>query len=210
VLAVAETEEADFVAFEEFFDDNLLLSRAKECAGEKPFCSLGGDGSRRTDDDTLAGGEAIGFDDDGRMEDFEGLDDLACGSADGVFGSGDAVALEEALGESFAGFKHGGGTRGTEDAKAALLELIDDTERKREFGTNDSEVRTLGFREADHGVEVFEIERNAAGDLSHAAVAWGANDLRNARAARDGPGESVFATAGAEDQYFHRAEPFVM
>ena len=76
--------------------------------------------ARRADDDALARGQPVGLDHDGRMKDLDGLFDFGRGGADGVVGRGNVVALQETLGEAFAGFEHGGGARGTKDAQAAL------------------------------------------------------------------------------------------
>ncbi len=203
VLAVTEAEEADLVALEEFLDDDLLLGRTEQRAGEETLRGLGCRGARIADDNAFARREAVSFDHDGRMKDFDGLFDFCRRCADGVVGRGNVVALQEALGESLAGFEHGGGARGAEDAQAALLKLVDDAERKRQLGADDGEVGLLGLGEANHGGEVLEVDGNAAGNLGHAAVAGRADDFRDARAALDRPGQSMFAAAGTKDQDFH-------
>ncbi len=76
VLAVAEAEEADLVAFEEFFDDDLLLGLAQQRAGEKALRGFGGGMARGADDDAFACEQAVGLDDDGRMKDLDGLLDF--------------------------------------------------------------------------------------------------------------------------------------
>ena len=119
------------------------------------------------------------------------------------------MALQETLGEALARFEHGRGARGTKDAQAALAERVDDAEGERQLGTDDGEVGLLGFGQADHGVEVFEIDGNAAGHLGHAAVARRANDLRDARAARDRPGQRMLAASRTKDQDFHCSPPFL-
>jgi hypothetical protein len=55
----------------------------------------------------------------------------------------------------------------------------------------------------NHGANVVQIDRDAAEFLRHATVARRANNLRHARAARDGPGQSMFATSRTKDQDFH-------
>ncbi len=118
------------------------------------------------------------------------------------------MALKELLGKALARFEHGGGARGTKDAQAALAEGVDNAEGERQLRADDGEGGLLGLGEADHGVEVFEIDGNAAGDLGHAAVAGRANDFRDARAARNGPGQRMFAASRTKDQDFHGAKPF--
>ena len=86
------------------------------------------------DDYAFAGCKPIGFDNDGRMEHLKGFFDLGLGGADGVVGGGNVVALEEELGEAFAGFKHGSGARGPKDAEATLPQRVDDAERQGSSG----------------------------------------------------------------------------
>jgi len=127
------------------------------------------------------------------MEKGNGFFELACACADGIFGSGDLVALHELLGEGFAGLQARGGLGGSEDAEAAGLEGVDDAEGKRQLGADDGEGGCFGSDEADHVVEPFEIDGNAAGDLCDAAVAGRADNFSDTRAACDGPGKRVFA-----------------
>ena len=176
---------------------------AEKRAGEEALRRFDRRGARIADDDALARGQAVGLDHDGRMKDLDGFLDFGSRCADGVVGRGNVVALQEALGEAFAGFEHGGGARGTKDAQAALLKLVDDAERKRQLGADDGQIGLLGFGEANHGGNVLEVDGNAAGDLGHAAVAGRADDLSDARTAFDRPGQSMFAAAGTKDQDFH-------
>ena len=203
VLAVAKAEEADLVAFKELLDHDLALRLAQQRAREQPLGGLSGDVARGADDDAFARGQPVGFDHDRRMKDFDGFFNFGRGGADGVVGGGNVVALQKALGEALAGFQHGCGARGAEDAQAALLQRIDNAQRERQLGADDGEGGLLGLGQADHGGEVFEIDRDAARNLRHAAVARRANHLSDARAALDRPGQRMFAASGTKDQDFH-------
>ena len=193
VGAVTETNEADFFALEEFLDDNLLRGFAEERAVEEAVGGFEGDVARLAEDDAFAGGEAVGFDDDGRMEEGDGFFELAGVRTDRVFGGGDLMALHELLSEGLAGLEARGGLGGAEDAEAAGLEGVDDAEGERQLGADDGEAGGFGCDEADHVVESFEVDGDAAGDLSDAAVAGRADNFRDTRAACDGPGKRVFA-----------------
>ena len=76
VLAVAEAEKADLVALDEFLNDDLLFGRTEKRAGEETLRRFNRRGARIADDDALACGEAVGFDHDGRMKDFDRLFDF--------------------------------------------------------------------------------------------------------------------------------------
>ena len=203
VLAVAQAEKADLVAFKELLDHYLALRLAQQRAREQTLGSLGGGVARGADNDALARSQPVGFDHDRRMKDLDGFFDFGRAGADGVVGRGDVVAMQELLGEAFAGLEHGGGARGAKDAQAALLERVDNAERERQLRPDDGEAGLLGLGQADHRGEVFEVDWNAARDLRHAAVARRANNLSDARAARNRPGQRVFAAPGTKDQDFH-------
>jgi hypothetical protein len=109
------------------------------------------------------------------------------------------VALQKALGESFARLEHGGCFGGTEDAQAVFLESVDNAEGEWELGADDGEVRFLSESELDHGIEVVEVDGNAASELGDAAVAGRADDLSGFAGALNSPGERVFAAARSKD-----------
>jgi hypothetical protein len=147
VLAVAEAEEADLVAFEELLDDHLPFGLAQQRTGEEALGGLDRGAARLADEHALAGGQAVGLDHDGRMEDFDGLFELFGGGADGVVGGGNVVPLQEALGEALAGLEHGRGFGGPKDAQAALLKGVHNAERERELRADDGEPGLLVQRE---------------------------------------------------------------
>ena len=150
---------------------------------------ISGHGAGLADEDALAGGKTISFDDDGRVEVAESLFELGGGGANCVFGRGNLVALHELLGEGLAGFEAGGGLSGSEDAETAGLESVNDAEGERQLGSHDGEGGLFGFDEANGVVDALDIDGDAAGDLGDAAVAWRADDFRDSFAALDRPGE---------------------
>ena len=203
VGAVTEADKADLFAFEELLNDNLLRGLAEERAVEEAVRGFESDIVRIAKNDAFAGGEAIGFDNDGRMEEGDRFFEFAGVGADGVFGGGNLVALHELLGEGLAGFETRGGLGGSEDAEAAGLEGVDDAEGEGQLGADDGEAGRLGLDESNHVVDVFEVDGNATGELGDAAVARRANNFSDAWAARDGPGKRVFAAPGTQDEDFH-------
>ena len=120
VGAVAEGEEGELFAGEELFEDDLGLLGAEQSAGEHLGGCLFGFEVGVADDDALACGEAVGFDDDGDGEAAELFADLFERGAEGVGRSGDVVALHEFFGEGLAGLELRGVLGGAEDAVAAF------------------------------------------------------------------------------------------
>ena len=203
VFAVGQAEKADLVAFEELLDDDLLLGCAQQRAVEQALRGFKGDAARLADNDALAGGQPIGLDHDGRMEELDGLFQLRCTGADRVVGGGDVVSLHELLGESLARFQHGRGLGGTKDAQSALLQRIHNAKREGQLGADNGQVGLLGVGQAHHGIAVLQVHWNAARDLGNAAITRRANDLSDSCAALYCPGQCVFAASGTQDQDFH-------
>ncbi len=65
----------------------------------------------------------------------------------------------------------------------------------------------LGLGQAHHGGNIFQIHRNAARNLRHAAVAGRANNFCDPLTAFHRPGQRMFAAPGTKDQDFHRSTP---
>ena len=139
------------------------------------------------------------------MEEVDGPFDLGDAGADRVVGGGNLVALEEALGEAFAGFEHGRRPRWPEDAQAALLEGIDHAQREGQLRADDGQLRLLVLDHANHRLHILQINRNAARNPLHAAIAGSADHLRHPRAAFDRPGQRVLAASRTQNQNLHRA-----
>src|SRR5207237_7007950 len=109
----------------------------------------------------LAGGQAIGFDDDGRMEKAERVLHFLRLVAHGEMRGGNVVALHEQLGEAFARFQARGGLRWSEDAQAAAGEFIYYAERQRQLRADDGEIGMKAIGELDEGGEILYGQRQA-------------------------------------------------
>lgn len=138
--SVGEGDEADLFADEEFFNDQTLAGGADKFSGHELFYGGAGFFQGLGDDDTFAGGEAVGFQDDRRFEVFEGFQGVgfigrgmeACG--------GDVVTGEEFLGEDLAALELSGGLDGAKDGAAGLAELVYDAIDQWGLGADDCEV----------------------------------------------------------------------
>ena len=155
MLAVAEAEEADLVAFEELLDEDVLLGLAQQLAAQQVLGGFEGGVARRTDDDALTGMESVSLDHDGRMKEFDGLLQFGQVRADRVAGCGNVVPLQESLGETLAGLQHGRGPRGPEDAQAAFLQGVHNAQRERQLRPHDGQPRLFGLGQTNHCSHVF-------------------------------------------------------
>ena len=208
--AVGEAEEADLLALQKLFDDDLLLGCAQERAGEEALRRLDGGGSRRTDDDALAGCEPVGLDHDGRMEELDRAFEFGRRSAYGIGRRGNVVPLQEALGEAFAGLEHGRRARGAEDAQTTLAQCVHNAQRERQFGADDGQAGLLGQGDLHHRVQALKVGGNAASDLRDAAVARRAHHFSDSRTALHRPSQGVFAPARTQNQDFHVPLPVTL
>ena len=188
--AGAEADEADFFAFEEFFEEEM---------GAEAFDGVFGLGGGGGDDDAFAAGETVGFDDDGQGEAGEGgVGFLISGDLDGA-GGGDGGAFEELFGEDFGAFEAGGGLGGADDVEIALAETVDDAGDQRGFGADDGEVDGEGFGEVGVTGDV-SGRGEAAGELGDAGVAGAGDEIGDLGRLGQAPGEGMFAASAADDQ----------
>lgn len=144
-VAVAEAEDAAFLARHEFLDDDLVARRA-EFSVEHDLLE-GGVGflSGLGDDDAFAGGETVGLDDDVVVDAVEVLLGQLVVAEVLVCGGGDVVFLHEILGEGLGALHARGRLLGTEAADAGYIcaEVVDDTGDEGGLGTGDEEVDVL-------------------------------------------------------------------
>ncbi|MCY1369369.1 hypothetical protein D9M69_564050 [compost metagenome] len=114
------------------------------------------------------------------------------------------MAGEEVLGEGLRAFQLGGGGGGAEDVQLARAEQVDHAFHQRRFRADDGQLHVflgevgqlLDGQHVDGDVLAFVLGRGAG-------VARRDEDLLDARVLRHFPGQGVFATAAADDQYVH-------
>ncbi len=165
VAAVAERDEADFFAAQEFLDHQAALELA-----ERGF----GFGAVLRDDDAFSGGEAVGFEDYRKAEAVERGARFGFVFGGGEAGGGDSTLREKALCENFAAFEARGVAVGSDDQFAFSAELIDDAVDQRSFGSDDGQIGADVFGDfagttAASGMQV--------ADARHARIAGGREDF---------------------------------
>ena len=153
----------------------------------------------------LAGGEAVGLDDDRCAAPRDVVARLLRVGEHRVAGGGNAVALEKALGEGLAGLQLGRGLCGPEDAQARGGEGIDHAERERTLGSDHGQRHGLALREREQARQVI----GGDGDVAAARlggrprVAGGDEHLLHGGGLGQLPGQGVFAATRADDEEFH-------
>src|SRR5690606_5046349 len=125
-----------------------------------------------------------------------------------VIGGGDLVAGQEILGERLGAFQLGRGGGRAEDVQAAGTEQVDHALHQRRFRTHDGQLHIL-LGEVGQRLDVQHVDGHvlALGLGGGAGIAGGDEDLLDARILRDLPGQGVFTTAAADDQYVHFSLP---
>ena len=204
VLAVDHDDEAGLLAIEELLDHHARAGVAEGIAGE--HVAHGGFGFVQVhgDDHALARGQAIGLDDDGRAL----LAQVGQGRLDlgevAIGGGGDPVAGEEVLGEGLRAFQLGGAGGRAEDIQAALAEQVVHACHQRRLGADDGQLDVLRG-EVGQLLQGQHVDGDvlALGFGGGAGVARGDEDLRHARVLGDFPGQGMFTTAAADDEYVH-------
>ena len=161
-------------------------------------------GEGRGDGHALAGGEAVGLDDDGRALGRDvGAGGVGVGEGlarGGRRAAGGADLLGEGLGafepRRLAARAEGGDAGGAQDVGDALGE--------RRLGADHHEVDGVLAHEGEDLVAVEDVEGDAGRLLGDAGVAGGAPEPVALRVLREGPGQGVLAAAAAEDEDVHR------
>src|SRR5205807_5944046 len=101
------------------------------------------------DDNAFAGGESVCLDHERSFEQRKcGLHILRV-LTDRIMRRGNVLPPHELLGEALAALELRGGFGGSEDAKAAALEFVDDAEIEWDLRANDGQIHAKLLRERD-------------------------------------------------------------
>ena len=195
-FAVAEGEEADFLTFEHFLDDDAVAGRA-EGTGETFVDRVHGFLLAGSYDDTFTGGEAIGFYHDRHAVLFDVGAGIVAVIEAGVAGGGDVVGVTQLLGEIFRGFNLRARFGRSEDVDFFVAQAVGEAHDQRLFVADDDEVDGFGFAVIDD-VRMGE-DIDAGHVLRDAAIAGGAGDEFAARRREELAHHGMFAAAAADD-----------
>jgi hypothetical protein len=111
--------------------------------------------------------------------------------------------MHDFLGEPLGGLDVRGRGGRTERWKAASRQAVDEPRRQRGLRTNDDEIETLPDGERNQTIQVGASARVAGGQRRNAGVPRGAVQVNRRIVALELPGDRVFATAPADDQYLY-------
>ncbi len=177
--AVGEGEHACFLAVQSFFDDELS-ARFTEFALHRDAidsgkCLL----AIVAHEHAFAGGEAVGFDDDGDVVAvFQKRHGRLCALKNAEFGRGNIGVPEQVLRKDFAGLQFGGRLGRAERPLASGLQRIHDAGGEGRFGADDGEADLILLCELDEtgdvgrrDVDIFGLDGRAGitGGNKHAA-----------------------------------------
>ena len=216
VLAVAQHDEAGFLAFQEGFDHHARLRLAvgasvvlhaqgvgRTVGAQHPVDRLVRLCQRRRHHHALAGGQAVGLDDDGRAVRIDVRMGCCSVGERRIRRGGDLVTGHEGLGVRLGAFKLCGGLRGPEDAQPTLTKEIDDASGQRTFGADHRERDLFADGELGQLVEVGQRQVVQPAIKRGAAVAGRDIDRLHAGRLQQLPGDRVLASAGANHENFH-------
>ncbi len=161
------------------------------------------------DDHALAGGQAVGLDDDrGAALAYIVEGGLEFGEL-AVLRGWYAVAFHERLRECLRPFELRRRGPRAETAQAGVLETVDDAGDERSLGSDDRQVDVLGLRQPEQAVDVLGTDV----DVPHARLVRrpgvAGRDDHGIYALRlcDLPRQRMFASAATDDQYLHESRP---
>ena len=200
VAAGHDDEDRGFVAGQTIFDENLAAGCAEFISREYVVHGRLGFRERLRDDDAFAGGEAVGFDDDGRAALAQIIKGGRHVGEDARGGSGYFIFQQELLRENFRRLKPRAVGLGAVGGNAGRQQLIHEAERERDLGADDNEFDFLALGERDEPGDVIDRDGKARDVLRDARVARRADHARQHGGERERLDERVFAPAGADDK----------
>jgi len=205
MAAVAHHDVAGLLAVQVFLDHHACGRRTEGVRAEHVVQRLFGIGQGQRHHHALAGGQAVGLDDDRRaVRTHVGQ----CGSELGehrIARGGNVVAVQEILGEGLGAFQLRGHRARAEDAQAGGAETVDHAGHQRHFGADHGEIDFLLARKLEQAFEIVDGDIRVA----HAALARGAGVARrhdhraHPRRLLEFPRQRVLAPAVADDQNLH-------
>ena len=196
--AVAQAEEARFLAFQEPFHHDLGAVLVEACIDRRKRLVDGG-GDRHP----LSRRQPVRLDDDGRALFLHiGPGGVRVGESP-VGGRGDGEFRAQVLGEAFRPFELGGCLRRPEDADTGGPQVISDARHQRSLRPDDDQIDVLLAAEGGDRAVIGNVERDDRRLLGDAGIAGRGIERRQQRRCRQFPGQRMLTSAGAEKKNVH-------
>ena len=202
-LAVAQGEQRALLPVHELLDHDARAGRAEPPA--QHALDLGfGVTAIRADGHALAGGQAIGLDDVGRLEPVQRRLGLGHGLVHAIAGGRYAVPLQQALGKSLGGLELRRLCGGAEARDSRRRQTVRQTGRQRDLRPHHDQISLDLARQGGEalGVVGLQLGPNLA-QAGDARITGRGHQARQQRRLRDLPGQGVFASAGSDKQDVH-------
>ena len=208
VHAVAQREQACLLAVEELLDHDRAAGGA-EAAGKSVANGRHRLGRRHRHHDTLAGGQAVRLDDDGRALGFDmGQSRGFLVPAEGPERRGrDGMPGAERLGEGLRALEPRCRGGRTESLDAGRPQPVDQSQHQRHFGSDHDQADPLGHRQRHQPHHVVGRHGQAACLLGDAGIARRAEHLLDQRRCRQHPAQRMLPPTGADHQHLHPERP---
>jgi len=207
VHAIDQRDEAGFLAVEKLLDHHPRTGIAVGVAGQHVVQRRFGIGQRQRHHHALARRQTVGLDHDRRAVRAHMRQRRRQFVEHRVAAGGDAVPLQELLGECLAAFELRGGGAWSEHAQTGGAKPIDYTGDQRRLRADHGEIHRFALRQRQQRVEVGGRHRDIAafGFAGGAGIARRHQHFAHARGLRELPGQRVFAATIADHQQFHRS-----
>ena len=194
-----------FLAAQKFFDNDAATGIAKRLTRQHRLRSCASLFDRLRDDDTLAGSQTVGFDDDGGALLLNVFDRGSGVRKAAVSSSWNIAPHEKGFGEGLRALQLRSGAGRPKTAQAGLGELVDESGNQRRFRANDGQVDAGPDRKFQQTVEVLSADVNVgrASLQRRPRIAGGDKNFLHFWRLGCFPGERVFAPATANDHDFH-------
>ncbi|MNN32543.1 hypothetical protein D3C81_1462660 [compost metagenome] len=207
VLAVDQHDEAGFLALQEFLDHHARAGIAQLVVGQHHVDRGVGLFQRHRHHHALARGQAVGLDHDRRALRVD-IGMRLGGVREGLVGGGrDAVALHERLGEVLGRFQLRSRLARPEDAQALGAEDIDDAGRQRCLRPDHGKGHAFALGKGGDDLRIGQ--RNVLQALVERGPAVARRHVHHLYLGGLGqfPGQRVFTSTRADNQYFHDPLP---
>ena len=206
VGAVAQHQQRDLGAGEVLLGDEHVAGVAELARHEAGLHGFARLGLVLADEHALAGGEAVGLDDQRVVLPALDVEQRRLEALVAPVGAGrHAAGGHDLLGEDLAALELRGLLVGAEDGQAVLLEEVGEARHERRLRPDDGEVDLLAAGEVEQRRQVVGGDRDVVGLCGGAGVARGAEDAVRERGLGEGMDEGVFSAAAAHHEDAHEA-----